>query len=45
MANTLLYPSENAQADANAKGISKGRNSKITPKLKNLIEDKLNLVI
>jgi len=35
------YSSENAQADANAKAASKGRNSKITPELKNLIEDRL----
>ena len=35
------YSSENAQADANAKAANKGRNSKITSKLKNLIEDRL----
>ena len=35
------YSSENAQADANAKAANKGRNSKITPELKNLIEDRL----
>ena len=35
------YSSENAQADANAKAANKGRNSKITSELKNLIEDRL----
>ena len=35
------YSSENAQADANAKAANKGRNSKITPELKNMIEDRL----
>ena len=35
------YSSENAQSDANAKAASKGRNSKITAELKNLIEDRL----
>ena len=35
------YSSENAQADANAKAANKGRNSKITPELKNVIEDRL----
>ena len=35
------YSSENAQADANAKAANKGRNSKITAELKNLIEDRL----
>ena len=35
------YSSENAQADANAKAANKGRNSKITPELKSLIEDRL----
>ena len=34
------YSSENAQSDANAKSANKGRNSKITAELKNLIEDK-----
>lgn len=38
MVNTLL---KNAQADANAKAANKGRNSKITSELKNLIEDRL----
>ena len=35
------YSSENAQADANSKAANKGRNSKITPELKSLIEDRL----
>ena len=35
------YSSENAQADTNAKAANKGRNSKITPELKSLIEDRL----
>ena len=35
------YSSENAQADANAKAANKGRNSKITPELKSMIEDRL----
>ena len=35
------YSSENAQSDANTKVANKGRNLKITPKLKNLIEDRL----
>ena len=35
------YSSENAQSDANAKSANKGRNSKITADLKNLIEDRL----
>jgi len=35
------YSSENAQADANAKAANKGKNSKITSELKNLIEDRL----
>ena len=35
------YSSENAQADANTKAANKGRNSKITPELKSLIEDRL----
>ncbi|ERK48040.1 hypothetical protein HMPREF1552_02192 [Leptotrichia sp. oral taxon 879 str. F0557] len=35
------YSSENAQENANAKAANKGRNSKITAELKNLIEDRL----
>ena len=35
------YFSENAQADANAKAANKERNSKITPELKSMIEDRL----
>ena len=35
------YSSDNAQSDANTKVANKGRNLKITPKLKNLIEDRL----
>ena len=35
------YSSENAQAAANTKAANKGRNSKITPELKNLIKDRL----
>ena len=35
------YSSENAQSDANTKSANKGRNSKITAELKNLIEDRL----
>ena len=35
------YSSENAQEDANTKSANKGRNSKITAELKNLIEDRL----
>jgi len=35
------YSSENAQSDANAKAANKGRNLKITSKLKKLIEDRL----
>ena len=35
------YYSENAQEDANTKSANKGRNSKITAELKNLIEDRL----
>ena len=35
------YSSENAQADASTKAANKGRNLKITPKLKNLIESRL----
>ena len=35
------YSSENAQEDANIKAANKGRNSKITAELKNLIEDRL----
>ena len=34
------YSSENAQSDANAKAANKGKNSKITAELKNLIEDR-----
>ena len=34
------YSSENAQADANIKAANKGRNSKITPELKSMIEDR-----
>ena len=37
----VKYSSENAQADANAKAANKGRNSKITPELKSMIEDRL----
>ena len=35
------YSSENAQSDANTKAANKRKNLKITPKLKNLIEDRL----
>ena len=35
------YSFENAQEDANTKSANKGRNSKITAELKNLIEDRL----
>ena len=35
------YSSENAQADASTKAANKGRSSKITAELKNLIEDRL----
>ena len=35
------YSSENDESDVNAKAANKGRNLKITPKLKNLIEDRL----
>ena len=37
----MEYSSEIAQLDADAKAGNKGRNSKITPELKNLIEDRL----
>ena len=35
------YSSENAQADASTKAANKGRSSKITTELKNLIKDRL----
>ena len=35
------YTSENAQSDANTKAANRGRNLKITPELKNLIENRL----